>query len=105
MSEEDTKNENSELTEEELQSALGSHALAKACYDEFDYALRLRTGEVIRFKLATHLGNGWIHLNVEGREQSAHNPLAFSKRSRGVERGVDVRLSDIVWVMDAPEGS
>jgi len=105
MNGEDTKNENSELTEEELKSALGSHALAKACYDEFDYALRLRTGEVIRFRFATYLGDGWVHLDLEGCEQSDHYPLAFSKLARGVDRGVDVRLSDIVWVMDAPEGS
>lgn len=104
MNGEDTNNENSELTEED-RIALGSHALAKACFDEFDYALKLRTGEVIRFSLATYLGNGWIHLNVEGCNQPDHYPLAFSKLSRGVDRGVDVRLSDIVWVMDAPEGS
>lgn len=101
MNDNDTKNENSELTEED-RIALGSHALAKACFDEFDYALRLRTGEVIRFSFATYLGNGWIHLSVEGCEQTDHYPLAFSKLSRGVDRGVDVRLSDIVWVMDAP---
>jgi hypothetical protein len=81
---------------------VGSHALAKACQDDhFDYALKLRTGEVIRFTGATMISPGWIHLEAR--------PLYGSSKNNGLpfpaDRGVDVRIADIVWVMDAPEGS
>ena len=78
-----------------------SPALAKACADEFDYALRLRTGEVIRFVSACMVDHTWVHLVLgDSLEQPPHDFIAYP-----AERGVDVRLSDIVWVMDAPLGS
>lgn len=86
-------------------------ALAKAVFDQsFDYALRLRTGEMIEFVGATPRPGGWVYLNVEyhydpvsrthskGQHQTAKHPYLFA-------RGVDVRVSDIVWVADAPNGS
>jgi len=81
---------------------LGSHALAKACHDNgFDYALKLRTGEVIRFLGAEILTPEWIRLEVaRPRCQPEDNHLPYK-----ADRGVDVRIADIVWVMDAPEGS
>ena len=81
---------------------LGSHALAKACHDDgFDYALKLRTGEVIRFMGAKILTPEWIHLDVMSMsDQPEDNYLPYK-----ADRGVDVRIADIVWVMDAPEGS
>jgi hypothetical protein len=81
---------------------LGSSALEKACLDDcFDYALKLRTGEVIRFTGAKVISPGWIHLEVMPKQcQPAKNGLPFM-----ADRGVDVRIADIVWVMDAPEGS
>ena len=81
---------------------VGSYALAKACQDDFfDYALKLRTGEVIRFTGASMISPGWIHLDVMPRRcQPEENRLPFL-----ADRGVDVRIADIVWVMDAPEGS
>ncbi len=80
---------------------LGSHALAKACQDPFDYALKLRTGEVIRFHSAEVYRPGWVHLGVfDPDQQPDKDRLPFK-----ADRGVDVRIDDIVWVMDAPEGS
>lgn len=81
---------------------LGSRALSKACMDDpFDYALKLRTGEVIAFSGASVLNAEWVHLSVKHRsEQPDENGLPYP-----AERGMDVRLSDIVWVMDAPNGS
>ena len=80
---------------------LGSSALAKACQDPFDYALKLRTGEVIRFHCAEVYRPGWVHLDVFGPDQQPDkNCLPFK-----ADRGIDVRIEDIVWVMDAPEGS
>lgn len=92
--------------EAEIQRAVelaivGSPALAKACYDEFDYALRLRTGEVIRFYSAEIISQAWIHISGV---VIADVPASISLPYRA-DRGVDVRISDIVWVMDAPEGS
>jgi hypothetical protein len=80
---------------------LGSHALAKACSDPFDYALKLRTGEVIRFVEARIISPGWINLDVV----PAHRDRAGNNLPYPAGRGVDVRIADIVWVMDAPEGS
>jgi len=94
-------------TEEEnrhLEQALGSPALAKACLDDFDYALRLKSGEVIRFACAEWHGNGWLTLNgidpAEDFRPPHRQDLPFP-----AARGVDVRLDDILWVMDAPCGS
>jgi hypothetical protein len=91
-----------EAEEARLRKTTGSHALAKACMDNpFDYALKLRTGEVIEFSGAAILNNEWVHLSVKPMcEQPKTNRLAYP-----AERGMDVRLADIVWVMDAPHGS
>jgi hypothetical protein len=87
-----------------LKQALGSPALAKACLDDFDYALRLKSGEVIRFTSAEWHGNGWLTLNgidpAEDFRPPHRQDLPFP-----ADRGVDVRLDDILWVMDAPCGS
>lgn len=85
-----------------VQIIVGSDALTKACHDNcFDYAAKLRTGEVIRFCGASVINSEWIHLDlVSYLKQPTLNRLVYP-----AERGVDVRLADIVWVMDAPEGS
>lgn len=85
-----------------LESILGSEALAKACYDDsFDYALKLRTGEVVRFIGAKLLNREWINIELpQDKRWNTPNPFPFS-----ADRGVDIRISDIVWVMDAPNGS
>lgn len=88
-----------------LESILGSEALAKACTDDaFDYALKLRTGEVVRFIGAKLLNREWVNITLAQNNQwdtrNNSNPFPFS-----ANRGVDIRISDIVWVMDAPNGS
>lgn len=76
----------------------GSSALAKACSDKpFQYALKLRTGEIIQFTGATLVTEEWITLELDSGASSA---LPFP-----CERGIDVRIADIVWVVDAPYGS
>lgn len=80
-----------------LFAILGSHALAKSCEDPFMYALKLRTGEVIEYESAEVLANeNWLKL--KGIMQTNSQPFL-------ADRGMDVRISDIVWVMDAPHGS
>lgn len=99
---EDAQAEIARETQEALDmSIVGSAALAKACCDHFDYACRLRTGEVIRFSDCAIISKEWLNLTIsEFADQPLQNKLAFP-----AERGIDVRISDIVWVMDAPEGS
>jgi hypothetical protein len=94
--------DSSEAEAKLIQEIVGSEALGKACMDNpFDYAARLRTGEVIRFGGAKVINREWIHLVLDSyHSQPVANRLAFP-----AIRGVDVRLADIVWVMDAPEGS
>lgn len=84
-----------------LMAIFGSPALAKAVEDEFDYALKLKSGEVIRFTLATLNPHGWITLHgVTRDDMTTGHSLPYP-----AGRGVDVRLDEILWVMDAPCGS
>lgn len=69
-------------------------SLAKACSDEFDYAMGLKSGDVIRFRSA-RIDGDFVHL--DGEEISG---LRYP-----CPRGVDVRISEIMWCADAPEGS
>lgn len=97
----DTNESKSELVapEERLtREILGSKDLTKSVFDEFSYALKLKTGESIWFSSATVLNKEWIH--IEGVDISKSNGLAHV-----AARGIDIRISEIVWVMDAPEGS
>ena len=97
MSKEEKNEEECKLN----QNLVGSSALSKACFDHFDYAMKLRTGEVINFSDAKVLSGDWVWINVKPTdEQPTENRIAYP-----AERGMDVRLSDIVWVMDAPCGS
>lgn len=107
-----TKNDDSEnlyqecmeayiYSDTKLMAITGSKALAKACEDPFDYALKLKTGEVIYFHQASILNKEWIHLSLlPYDDQPSVGRIAYK-----ADRGVDVRMSEIVWVMDAPNGS
>lgn len=86
--------------EKRLLAILGSPVLAKACMDtEFDYALKLRTGEIIEFDGAKYLNKDWIQI-AQKQGGTTERKLPYP-----APRGVNVRISDIVWVMDAPIGS
>lgn len=72
-------------------------SLIKACSDQpFDYAMLLRTGQVIRFEGA-EIHGAYATLTLDCETQ-ARLPFPFP-------RGLDVRISDIVWCADAPNGS
>jgi len=78
-------------------------ALAKAIEDEFDYALGLRNGVVIRFGHAKISEDGaWVHLDTPTYTSGS---WVMSGVEMPFERGLDVRLADVVWVADAPYGS
>jgi hypothetical protein len=106
-------------------------ALIKAALDPFDYVLRLRTGEVIHFQQAIPSSTfQWAHLvNPELLEEpwqahftggglgamadlldqltaepEAHHPIhaPAPAPSWPCSRGLDVRISDVVWIADRP---
>lgn len=70
-------------------------ALEKALFDPFSYRLQLTTGEVIYFHEAELVAPDWIHLKMD---HYAHKENRFR-----FYRGVDVRISQIVWVQDDGE--
>lgn len=76
---------------------VGSEALAKSLSDPYIYLLRLRSGETIHFDSARLISPEWIHLSVCPIMQDENCRFPWLP-----DRGADVRLADIVWVMDAP---
>ena len=83
--------------------SVGCPSLRKSMHDQFDYALRLRTGEVIRFYSADFISDEWVHLTFDSCVPQVEDGVP--QLPYPACRGVDVRISDIVWCMDAPEGS
>ena len=84
-------------------------ALIKATEDPFDYALLLKSGQSLYFSEATVINREWVHLEFNSTRP---DPVAQHKGWKDIrghlpcfERGVDVRVSEIVWVADAPFGS
>lgn len=80
------------------------YALIKALYDPFDYVLKLRTGEIIRFHTAEIHGE-WVILFSEGGSATNERNNFSRYLPFSCPRGVEVRISDIVWCADAPDGS
>jgi len=88
-------------------------ALEKACGDPFDYVLKLRTGEIIRFSEAEIHGD-YATLTIHGDSRFAFqhqgqpliaNPPSVAAANFCFERDIEVRIEDIVWCADAPHGS
>jgi hypothetical protein len=79
-------------------------ALIKATCDIFNFAMRLTTGELIRFQEAIINGD-WVHLTGSEYHPGVHDESVFPELPHPCPRGIDVRISQIVWVADAPEGS
>lgn len=79
-------------------------SLIKASYDPFSYALRLNTGELIYFN-SCEIHGPWVRLNLGSPhwDWSHYEPPATHLPP--FDRGVDVRVSSIVWCADAPFGS
>jgi hypothetical protein len=78
---------------------LGSH-LIKGCVDPFDYALGTKSGLIVRWTGEIAIIEGeWLNI-PEGKLEilglGAPWPLP---------RGLQIRISEIVWVADAPQGS
>lgn len=71
-------------------------ALEKSFLDcPFDYAVILRDGKVIEYESAEWAAHGWVRLcGVVGKIDGCN-----------FERGLEVRLDDIMACADAPHGS
>lgn len=101
------------------EQALGPH-LGKATWDEFTYAVGMRDGTVYRCGFVKEYGE-WLQLVGGGCWGLTHYPDAVLRFAPGAWpgpeqdagsgdrmvlcRGVQVRLADVAWVADAPEGS
>jgi hypothetical protein len=87
-------------------------ALCKAFGDPFSYALGLRNGQVIEFQSAElRPGRQWVFLDTGNSQDKPvwnTDPMAavpMISVPMIFDRGIEVRLCDIVWVADAPHGS
>ena len=82
--------------------------LAKAVVEKpFDYAVGLRDGTVIRFQGAKASDDmAWVELDgTELQILKAGNSPWLEDNNFNFERGLVVRVDDIVWASDAPFGS
>jgi hypothetical protein len=70
-------------------------SLIKAVYDDFQYAVKLKTGEIIVFSRAEISGN---YARLMGRPEAYTSYQSHARYPIG--RGTDVRVSDIVWCED-----
>jgi hypothetical protein len=85
-------------------------ALIKAVDDPFDYALRLKDGSLIFFEYAVPCGknNEWASLYFQDIHRGSEVwRVSFNHNFKvgGNDRGLEVRVSEIVWAADAPFGS
>ena len=74
-------------------------SLNKALTDTFQYAVMLRGGQVIEFESAWRVGpdSPFVTLfGVSGNVMGYVSDIAFGN----APRGLDVRVSDIVWCFD-----
>lgn len=77
-------------------------SLLKAVNDDFDYALRLKTGEIIRFSSAEICGD---YVVLKGQYYGDSKMVTGKGVDFTFDRGIDVRLDSIVWCADAPNGT
>lgn len=86
-------------------------ALIKAVHDDYDYALRLKDGSLIYFSRARPMGRNheWVSLTFCDIHKFENYRWTTSFNHvfniGGNDRGLEVRVSEIVWVADAPFGS
>lgn len=99
--------------EDERLRALGwPNALMKAVYDPYRYACQLRTGVVVAFERAAVLDpqGCWVQLRSGELETMPAVTVQLTTASENgtarltFGRGLEVRVADIVWVADAPDG-
>jgi len=85
-------------------------ALRKACEDPFDYALATKSGDLFYFEEADVVDENWVHLRGIRRGMDNTDPWRSIVNGNIMVtpcfgRGLDLAVSEIVWVADAPHGS
>ena len=76
----------------------GSSVLAEAVDSGETYAVRLRTGELIKVQRVAVCDTGWVVL-YPFEEGNPENSYVIDEDTKiGAFRGMEVRLGDIVWV-------
>lgn len=90
-----------------LNDRTGCEALDKAQVDRWQFVAKLRTGEMVFFEHATRTGPDWVHLELWETSAGWLDDRAGVREvvPFGDHRGIDVRISDIVWVVDSPFGT
>lgn len=95
------KEESRRADEERFLETIWPPSLVKAVGDNWDYAMGLMDGSTLLFsQVSPHASGEWLHLD-DPRPQTG--PLASLTISW--ERGMDIRLTQVAWVSDAPFGS
>jgi hypothetical protein len=67
-------------------------ALIKATQDPYEYVLKLKDGDQISFTEAQYISDDFVKL------------VSAKFGSQKFNRGLEIRVSEIVWVADAPNG-
>ena len=81
-----------------------SPSLIKATEDDsFNYMMGLNDGTIIEFEGAKIISREWVVLTIT--EEDRHNQPSGATLCIPAPRGLDVRVSEIAWVADAPHGS
>lgn len=76
-------------------------ALIKAAQDTFRYHCGLRGGRMLCFEMAELLPNGWVRLEVSPSEMGIGDTHLRECDDAHLNRGVEIRVSEIVWVADS----
>jgi hypothetical protein len=78
-------------------------AILKAMGDPFIYAIGLRDGTVLFIECVTEIHGDWITVRLS--EETSEHVERMRRTFPPCPRGLNIRLSDIVWAADAPYGS
>lgn len=73
-------------------------ALWRATGDVWSFKAGLSNGHIVEFEHATVYDDGWVHLH----DAVLLVELDGTSRLTDLNRGIDVQLSHIVWVVDMP---
>jgi hypothetical protein len=79
-------------------------SLLKALMDPFEYALKLRSGEIYFF-ISARVNGRFVTLELDDDPRAPFEETGIARPVLEFPRGVDVRLSDFVWCADSPSGS
>jgi len=89
--------ETADVVIERMSNIYGSEIIGKAICDPFSYALKLIDGEIIYFHEARPCTEKTIKIFFD--QPREYENLGFP------ERGMEIFVDKILWIVDAPNGS